>query len=110
MAVAVNLELRITHDRDVATVWVNAEVDLKSSDALAEVGLRTLNRCTTLIVDLSAVTFLDSSGLNALARIRRAADASQRITQLRGASDHITRLLDITGLGTLLGTVGDDTD
>ncbi|MFE5808406.1 STAS domain-containing protein [Streptomyces sp. NPDC056491] len=51
----------------------------------------------TLVLDLSAVTFMDSAGLNTLLILRNRIEAEQGILELRGLPDQALRLLDITG-------------
>ncbi|MFE9804574.1 STAS domain-containing protein [Streptomyces goshikiensis] len=51
----------------------------------------------TLVLDLSAVTFMDSSGLNMLLTLRNRAEAEQGTLELRGLPGQVLRLLDITG-------------
>lgn len=53
-------------------------------------------------IDLSQVTFMDSSGLRALIEARTSASAAQRITVV-DASSQVMRLMDVTGLGELFG-------
>ena len=54
-----------------------------------------------LAIDVSGVVFVDSSGLRALSRTRRAAieDTGQTVT-LVGCSDTLRKLLTVTGLST----------
>ncbi|MFI5639458.1 STAS domain-containing protein [Streptomyces goshikiensis] len=51
----------------------------------------------TLVLDFSAVTFMDSSGLNMLLTLRNRAEAEQGTLELRGLPSQSLRLLDITG-------------
>ncbi|MFE2927925.1 STAS domain-containing protein [Streptomyces goshikiensis] len=51
----------------------------------------------TLVLDLLAVTFMDSSGLNMLLALRNRAEAEQGTLELRGLREQVLRLLDITG-------------
>ncbi|MFD3701497.1 STAS domain-containing protein [Streptomyces sp. NPDC058646] len=51
----------------------------------------------TLVLDLSAVTFMDSSGLNTLLTLRNRTAAEQGTLELCGLPDQALRLLDITG-------------
>ncbi|MCX5129920.1 STAS domain-containing protein [Streptomyces sp. NBC_00193] len=51
----------------------------------------------TLVLDLSAITFMDSSGLNLLLTLRNRAEAEQGTLELCGLPDQALRLLDITG-------------
>ncbi|MFE4257278.1 STAS domain-containing protein [Streptomyces sp. NPDC056883] len=50
-----------------------------------------------LVLDLSAVTFMDSSGLNTLLTLRNRIEAEQGTLRLQGAPEQVLRLLDITG-------------
>ncbi|MFD7030207.1 STAS domain-containing protein [Streptomyces sp. NPDC059917] len=65
-------------------------------DVTAATDALTLNE-RTLILDLSAVTFMDSSGLNTLLTPRNRIEADHAALELRGAPDQVVRLLDITG-------------
>ncbi|MFE2553669.1 STAS domain-containing protein [Streptomyces sp. NPDC059355] len=51
----------------------------------------------TLVLDLSAVTFIDSAGLNTLLILRNRAETEQGLLELRGLPEQALRLLDITG-------------
>ncbi|MFE4632347.1 STAS domain-containing protein [Streptomyces sp. NPDC056773] len=51
----------------------------------------------TLVLDLSAVTFMDSSGLNTLLTLRNRIEAEHGALELNAAPDQVLRLLDITG-------------
>ncbi|MFE5861694.1 STAS domain-containing protein [Streptomyces virginiae] len=51
----------------------------------------------TLVLDLAAVTFMDSSGLNTLLTLRNRVEAEQGLLELRRLPDQALRLLDLTG-------------
>jgi anti-anti-sigma factor len=51
---------------------------------------------TKIVVDLSAITFIDSTGLQLLLRMNERCDEAQRLEIV--ASPAVERLLDITGL------------
>ncbi|MFD6916003.1 STAS domain-containing protein [Streptomyces virginiae] len=55
----------------------------------------------TLVLDLAAVTFMDSAGLNTLLILRNRVEAEQGTLELRGLPDQALRLLDITGVRAL---------
>ncbi|MEU9798865.1 STAS domain-containing protein [Streptomyces sp. NPDC051000] len=55
-----------------------------------------------LILDLAAVTFCDSSGLNALIVILRCAKTADGTLVLAAVPDRLQRMLDLTGLSALL--------
>lgn len=54
-----------------------------------------------LVLDLSGVTFCDSSGLNALLTARTLATAASATVALAAVPDHLVRVLDTVGLTSL---------
>jgi anti-anti-sigma factor len=82
-----------------AVVTVKGELDAYSAPSLEEETSRLLaDNISELVLDLSGTRFLDSSGLRAiLTAQRRLADREGRLA-LRGPSEPVRRLLDITGL------------
>ncbi len=94
--------LDVSADDGLTTVAVAGELDLASSDdftaAIAE-GLTT----GSVLVDLSALTFMDSSGVRALNIALR--EASQRERELRvraGMHPSVVQILELTGMMSLL--------
>ncbi|MEU3910015.1 STAS domain-containing protein [Streptomyces sp. NPDC029721] len=78
-------------------VAVTGELDIdtgpdlaKAIDALELPGL-------VLTVDMTAVTFMDSSGLNTLLRLRRRTGRDGGALHLFGVPDQALRVLDLTG-------------
>jgi anti-anti-sigma factor len=71
------------------------ELDLASAPELRS-QLRPLDG--DLEVDLAGLTFLDSSGMNALVDVHRDRDARGHRLVIRGASGIVLRALTITGL------------
>ena len=57
---------------------------------------------STLLVDVSQVTFVDGAGLGVLEGARTAAQRSARVFQLRGASVRMRRLMGLAGLWDLI--------
>jgi anti-anti-sigma factor len=101
----------VVHDGQCDVIVVG-EVDLNCADDLAAVGVLHLAdpAIHSVIVDLAAVTFLDSTGIGALVRIRNAARESGKSLALRNPSDSVMRVLKITGLHTVFAIerVGED--
>jgi anti-anti-sigma factor len=82
------------------TVVVSGDIDVVSAPQI-ETALRqaerTLDDSAPVIIDVSAVAFIDSSGLRVLlAASRRSAEAGRRLV-LRSPGHAVTRLLSITG-------------
>ena len=89
-------------------ITVHGDVDLDTSPRLAEATDNALSRGRLHItVDMSAVTFIDSTAVTALLRAQETAlgvDGSLRIT---AASTVVLRILDIAGLTEQLLDPGD---
>lgn len=88
----------------VLRVTVTGDVDMVTSDQLAAATHEavTTERLAGIVVDLGQVTFLDSSGIRALV-------VEQEFARRHGVSYHVTnpsavvrRVLEITGVLTLL--------
>lgn len=88
-----------------APVVVQGEIDAATAPTLtADLARAVSAGAGPVEVDLSAVTFIDSSGLRALIVARRDAEAAGQTLRIVEASDVVTRLLDVTGLTeTLMG-------
>ncbi len=84
----------------VAAVFVTGELDLATAprldDALAAVS------ADVVVIDLSGCTFLDSAGIRALVGTAKELDASGRSLRLATSDPGILRLLEITGVDTLI--------
>ncbi|MFE9043589.1 STAS domain-containing protein [Streptomyces sp. NPDC007818] len=85
-------------------VRLGGEIDMDSAVAL-EAALTDLLAGgadgSPLVLDMSDVTFCDSTALNALLRVRRLALRGHGSLSIASASDQVARLLDLTGTGEL---------
>ncbi len=82
----------------LCVVQPEGELDLAAVEEFIGIVRGSLDRCTSVEIDLGAITFIDSSGLGALVRLRKEAeenDASLYLTKISSGTD---RLLRITGL------------
>ncbi len=77
---------------------VSGEVDAHSSEAFGTALEAAGERATTLTVDMSGVTFMDSSGLRVLVEAQQRVEAGGPTLVLRSPSRQIMRLLDLAGL------------
>ena len=75
-------------------------VDLVSKGEVLDAGRAALETpdCQTLVLDLSEVSFLDSTGLGALVELRNLAQANNQVVTIRNPSERASRVLAITGL------------
>ncbi len=98
-------ELTISSDRegDVHTICPVGELDLANADRLqGELELVEATDAESIVLDLSGLTFMDSTGVWLLiaANARSRADAN-RLVLLRGPAA-VQRVLELTGVETLL--------
>jgi anti-anti-sigma factor len=85
----------------VGVVGVSGEIDMASADEFRDRLLDCLQRSESVEVDLGEVTFIDSSGLAALVRLRTEAEILGKDVVLVSVSASTARLLELTGLQTL---------
>ena len=110
-AVARPMQISTSFEQETTIVLsVTGEIDVATADDLRDIGLGVLQslQCETLCADLSAVTFMDSTGLGALIALRTAAVDNGRTLVIRNPSVATTRLFELTGLSEVLGVVGRD--
>lgn len=86
---------------DKVVVRVRGDVDLVTADELRGVLDEALTTSSHLDIDLSGLTFIDSSGLSALVHAHRAARDAGGVAVLRDPPSMLRRLLDITKLDSL---------
>lgn len=82
----------------VCVVRLTGVVDVANADEVRDRLLECLSRSEVVEVDLSAITFIDSSGLGALVRLRTEAATLGKQTALLNLSPATERLLELTGL------------
>jgi anti-anti-sigma factor len=86
----------------VSVVHVAGEIDMTSRDTVERAVNHALDgHPDAVVVDLSAVTFFGSSGLQMLAEARAHATASAVPLRLVACSPRVLRPLEITGMTTL---------
>ena len=94
MAHSDGLHLQITASDGQSIVAVQGEVDLTTAPAFAE-ALRTVTALepSEILVELSGVTFIDSTGVGVLV------EAARRVAvRIVGSSPTVSRVLELTGL------------
>jgi anti-sigma B factor antagonist len=89
-------------------VTLTGECDLAVRDELHSVLESAVNAAPLVIVDLGRLDFLDSSGVHGLVVAHLEAQARGGRVALVNPSGSVADVLDITGVGTLLGTVSDE--
>ena len=85
-----------------AAVKLSGECDLAAREECTAVLLAAVGAAQLVTVDLSGVTFLDSSGVHALVTAYRAAQERGGRLGVAGADGMVAHVLEITGVGGLL--------
>ena len=97
-----DFEVTVKRSSATAVVQVAGELDLASAQTLADV-LRDLEApCDRIILDLSQLTFIDSSGLRLAITEHRRAELDGFDFVIAGATEPVLRILRITGLDVAL--------
>jgi anti-sigma B factor antagonist len=96
-----SFDVRVVNCDGHALVVGRGEIDMGSGPALRDALFAAQNEAADVIVDLSDVTFMDSTGINALigAYRRRPTDGSLIVV---GANSPVRRVFEITGFSELL--------
>ena len=87
---------------DGPCVAVSGEVDIETAPRLRRTLVDAAGAGQPVVVDLGAVTFMDSSGLAALIVAQRAATAAGSTIELENVPPAVRRLLSLTGMDTFL--------
>jgi anti-sigma B factor antagonist len=86
-------------DADLASVVVNGEIDVLDVETLAvELAAAAGSDAERVEVDLSGVTFIDSTGINALIKGRRLAVANGKHYRVTGSDGFVRDVLQLSGV------------
>ena len=94
-----DLDLSTTQIGERGVVSVGGEIDLETASQLSSHALDALREVSPhLVLDLTGVTFMDSTGLKVLLTIQRQADLAGGSFAVVGASRSVHKILSLTGL------------
>lgn len=94
-----DLDLSTRPSGDRAVVTVAGEVDLETAAQLGDHALAAVRNVSPhLVLDLSGVTFMDSTGLKVLLSIQRRTEVAQGSLAVVGTARSVRRILTLTGL------------
>jgi anti-anti-sigma factor len=97
------LSTQADHDGEQLTVLVEGELDLSTAGQLRRLLDDELSRRRAVVLDLSGVPFIDSSGLAAIvAAMRRSEDGGGSLRLGPDLQPQARRLMELTGLLRLL--------
>ena len=94
-------EIQTQQDGDSVTITVHGEIDLSTADDL-DAAIRDAEdtEIGQIVVDLSDLAFLDSSGLSVLLKASvRSREDGNRISFVPSKHEVVTRLIALTGTG-----------
>jgi anti-sigma B factor antagonist len=98
------LTITTRRDGDTTVVVLSGELDMHSSGQLSSAIATVLDDSPREVaVDASGLSFTDSAGLRALLVARDDAEANDVVLRVVHVSEHLDRLLEITGLRAILG-------
>ena len=88
----------VIRKQGASIVVLKGDVDLESSPAAREVLLKSVDGADRVLVDLSSVTYIDSSGVASLVEALQAAKRNGGRFALVAASDPTRRVLELARL------------
>jgi anti-anti-sigma factor len=80
------------------TLRVTGEIDMSTAALVREAAIHALRHQPALDIDLSGVTFMDSSGLHMLLATRRRAEVQGGHLRLLDPAPRVMRVLEMTGV------------
>jgi anti-sigma B factor antagonist len=99
-----DFSVTMRREQDSAVIEVRGELDLATADSVREaIRVTDESEIGRVVVDLSEVTFLDSTGLGMLLEARaRDRELADRLRFVAPQHDQVSRLLALTGTRELL--------
>jgi anti-sigma B factor antagonist len=89
---------------------VSGEVDMSSAAEFRDAGIAAVSApgIHELLIDLAAVTFMDSSGIGALVAIRTAGNELFRAVTIVDVSPQVYQVIEVCGLAAVFGLAQPD--
>jgi anti-sigma B factor antagonist len=95
------LDLKVQQDGGRATIAVTGEIDLTSAPQLDDQVMSLIDGgASTIVIDLSGVSFMDSTGLRVLLKASKLLVGAGGALELKDPSEPVQRLLEVSGLDT----------
>lgn len=96
------LRIEVVIDGDCVVVALRDEIDMSNAELLPTVVASAVNGDASVRIDLSRVTFLDSSGLRAILACEALLAREGTTLRVVNATDQSRRIFEICGLSYLL--------
>jgi anti-sigma B factor antagonist len=98
IAMSGQLDVSTTSQGSCAVVRVDGEIDLDSAGELSEAAVAALQEIgPSLVLDLSGVTFMDSTGLKVLLAVHKRAELAGGRLVLAAPTRSVNRVVSVTG-------------
>lgn len=104
-----NLQISIERNREAAAMHLRGRIDMESSPHFRDQLLALLRRQPapgTIAIDLSAIDYMDTSGIATLVEALKIARIGRIAFHLEGLQGRLLHLFQSTGIGTLFDTYG----
>lgn len=94
------MNVNVNRDGSRLIAAVEGEVDADNCEALgASIEPALSDDVDTLVIDAANLSFIDSSGITELLRMRDVMQARGGVCRIEAPTDQVRRILEITGLG-----------
>ena len=97
------MDLVVDRSEGAVRLAVSGELDLAHAHDLKAAGLQALDDpdCKALVLDLSGVAFIDSTGIGVLVDLKNAAEPRRTPLSLREPSRRVREVLELTAMDTV---------
>jgi anti-anti-sigma factor len=96
------LEVAVVPDQGEVTLQLQGALDVSTVTVLDDCLAHLDPTARRIVLDLSRVSFIDSTGVGALVRARRESDVGFRTLSVRNPSDRVRFVLEVAGVADLL--------
>lgn len=98
-----NISIDVQEQEKQTTIKLAGEIDAYTAPKLREAAFPyTEKEEADIVIDLSGVTYMDSTGLGVFVGLFKSLNANNGTMKLIGLSDRLKRLFDITGLADIM--------
>ena len=97
-------DISVFFEPEQTVIQLSGDVDLALAEGLDFVAQTVIERGRRIRVDASRVTFIDSTGLNMIAKLGAAERQAGRRLRVDGAGERLRELLLVSGLSPLVRT------
>lgn len=98
-----NISIDVQEQQEQTTISLSGEIDAYTAPKLRETAFPyTEKDGASVVIDLSNVTYMDSTGLGVFVGLFKNLNAHNGSLKLTGLSDRLKRLFDITGLADIM--------